>query len=59
MSRGRRLEDAQARLGSPDTAALDAIVDVYHTFEISAGGEVPSAARQRAQQLLHGIRADV
>lgn len=60
IKRGRTLDNAHIRLGSPDVAALGTITDVYNSFGIGAPNVSPSSnARAQAAQFLQEIEADV
>lgn len=60
LRRGRTGADTQGRLGSTDTASIDAINEAYTYCGVSNMSERPSnAARETAGRLLGGISADV
>lgn len=60
LRRGRTGADTQGRLGSTDTAAIDAINEAYTYCGVSNMVEKPNnAARETAGRLLGGISADV
>lgn len=60
VRRGRTGAAAQARLGSSDPAANDAITEVYNSLGVKDPTQSPSSeARDRASQILRGISADV
>lgn len=60
LRRGRTSADTQGRLGSTDTAVVDAINETYNYCGVSNPTEKPNnAARETAGRLLGGISADV
>lgn len=60
VRKGRTGASAQARLGSSDPAANDAITEVYNSLGVNDPTQSPSSeSRNRANQILNGISADV
>lgn len=60
VRRGRTGAAAQARLGSSDPAANDAITEVYNAIGLNDPTQSPSSEmRDRANHILRGISADV
>lgn len=61
LERGRSLEDAQQRLGSPDTEVLDAIREVYEIMNgIGDTSQKPSnEVRHKADEICGRLRTDI
>jgi hypothetical protein len=59
ISRGRTCEEAQARLSTTDLAALEAVRDVYTALGVAGATSPNEDSRQKARDILRGIRADI